>query len=362
MCIGALTVSVRPLICSASAVLMNVGSASCFTFTSPQYMNWMRSLRAVCDTSFRKTNACWLAGICVNILRKYGEHTDRTSRWARTSWPSAHSVTSTRSPRHSDSWKPADKFELKLFQQSENCSSSAMLGGCGPAAALCVREWNGIGEYRQCGCFSSILLGCAICSCCILFTNTRNALKKRARSIVVVHICTHAHTHTPRPIILWRSSVSRRGRHYVKIAHTDEANNHGAVPRLCAFVWKRDDASHRMTIATPTRFGFVWWPLFDVLGYSRSMWASFKRGPNVLGQNFECVGTGRRRRRGGHLVFEADEKSMARRRAFVFENVRMFVCRKTSHTSSVCTIQARKSTIRVVPRDCLVGKIVTRLP
>lgn len=80
---------------------MNAGRASCFTFTSPQYINWMRSLRAEWLTSFRKTarreekgekivsialrrlpaksqilpqhyllNACWLAGIWVNIFRK----------------------------------------------------------------------------------------------------------------------------------------------------------------------------------------------------------------------------------------------------------------------------------------------------
>lgn len=72
-------------------------------------------------------NACWLAGICVNIFRKYGEHTDNTSRWAFTKWPSAAKVTSTKSPLHKDSWKPADKLELKLFQHSENCSSSAIL-------------------------------------------------------------------------------------------------------------------------------------------------------------------------------------------------------------------------------------------
>lgn len=32
-------VSVSPFICNASAVLINVGNASCFTLTSPQYMN-----------------------------------------------------------------------------------------------------------------------------------------------------------------------------------------------------------------------------------------------------------------------------------------------------------------------------------
>lgn len=48
-------------------------------------------------------NACWLAGICVNIFWKYGEHTDNTSRWAFTNCPSAANVTSTKSPRHNDS-------------------------------------------------------------------------------------------------------------------------------------------------------------------------------------------------------------------------------------------------------------------
>lgn len=143
-----LTDSVSPLICNASAVLMKAGKASCLTLTSPQYMNWIKSLSAEELTSFKKTvenfemliyfllnfevsflpNACWFAGIWVNILRKYGEQTDNTSRWALTSCPSAASVTSTRSPRHSDSWKPADRFVLKLFQHKENCSSSAIFG------------------------------------------------------------------------------------------------------------------------------------------------------------------------------------------------------------------------------------------
>lgn len=77
---------------------------------------------------FHLPNACWLAGICVNIRRKYGEQTDKTSRCAFTNCPSAANVTSTKSPRHSDSWNPADKLLLKLFQHNENCSSSAMLG------------------------------------------------------------------------------------------------------------------------------------------------------------------------------------------------------------------------------------------
>lgn len=129
------TDSVSPLIWSASAVLIKAGNASCFTFTSPQYMNWIKSLSAVALTSLRNTNACWLGGICVNILRKYGEHTDRTSRCAFTNCPSAAKVTSTRSPRHSNSWKPADKFVLKLFQHNENCSSSAAIFS-GDARAL----------------------------------------------------------------------------------------------------------------------------------------------------------------------------------------------------------------------------------
>uniref|UniRef100_A0A2M3ZLR9 Secreted peptide n=1 Tax=Anopheles braziliensis TaxID=58242 RepID=A0A2M3ZLR9_9DIPT len=70
-CGGALSpVSVSPLICNASAVLMNPGKASCFTFTSPQYINCMRSFRTEWLTSFRKMNACWLTGICINIFRK----------------------------------------------------------------------------------------------------------------------------------------------------------------------------------------------------------------------------------------------------------------------------------------------------
>lgn len=66
-------------------------------------------------------------GICVNILRKKGEQTESTRRCAFTICPSAASDTSTRSPRHSDSWKPADRFVLKLFQHKLNCSSSAIL-------------------------------------------------------------------------------------------------------------------------------------------------------------------------------------------------------------------------------------------
>lgn len=127
-CHAILTDSVSPLICSASAVLMKAGKASCLTFTSPQYMNWIKSLSADALTSLRKTNACWLAGIWVNILRKYGEQTDSTRRWALTNCPSAARVTSTRSPRQSDSWKPAERFVLKLFQHRENCSSSAIFG------------------------------------------------------------------------------------------------------------------------------------------------------------------------------------------------------------------------------------------
>lgn len=71
--------------------------------------------------------ACWFTGICVNILWKRGEQTDNTKRCAFTNCPSAANITSTRSPRHNDSWNPADRLLLKLFQQSENCSSSAML-------------------------------------------------------------------------------------------------------------------------------------------------------------------------------------------------------------------------------------------
>lgn len=53
-CIHILT-SVSPLICSDSAVLINAGRASCFTLTSPQYMNWMRSFSAEWLTLFRNT-------------------------------------------------------------------------------------------------------------------------------------------------------------------------------------------------------------------------------------------------------------------------------------------------------------------
>lgn len=61
-------VSVRPLICNASAVLMNVGSASCLTLTSPQYMNWIRSLRAACVTSFKNTIGVNRSGNKTNLI------------------------------------------------------------------------------------------------------------------------------------------------------------------------------------------------------------------------------------------------------------------------------------------------------
>lgn len=41
-----LLTSVSPLICRDSAVLMKAGRASCLTFTSPQYINWIRSFSA----------------------------------------------------------------------------------------------------------------------------------------------------------------------------------------------------------------------------------------------------------------------------------------------------------------------------
>lgn len=55
VCVFVILTSVSPLICRDSAVLMKAGRASCLTFTSPQYINCIRSFSAEWLTLFKKT-------------------------------------------------------------------------------------------------------------------------------------------------------------------------------------------------------------------------------------------------------------------------------------------------------------------
>lgn len=82
ICVFVILTSVSPLICRDSAVLMKAGRASCLTFTSPQYINCIRSFSAEWLTLFKKTKKSKTKLVLLSFTLAWQPHlAHSTYRW-----------------------------------------------------------------------------------------------------------------------------------------------------------------------------------------------------------------------------------------------------------------------------------------